>query len=130
MMGEGCGVQPMLLCFNLTSAHAMPVFFAAMSLGIRPRNVPPERFSQTIGTLCDLDGERLVEKKDAFTDEMLVLAFLDDAQQEKLLAALRQAGVRIPLKAVLTMSNRSWTALQLHDELLREDAAMRAERMK
>ena len=123
-------MQPLLLCFNLSGAHSMPVFFAAMSLGIRPRNIAPEQFSQTIGALCGLDPVKEGKKSAAFTDEMLVMAFLDDKQQDDMLAALRQANVHIPLKAVLTQYNRVWTALELHDELLREDAAFRAERMK
>ena len=46
-------------------------------------------------------------------------------QVDCLLPALRQAGIgRDCLKAVLTPHNRTWTAVKLYQELLREHQAM------
>ena len=55
---------------------------------------------------------------------MVVLCGLED-QVDRLLPALRQAGIgRDCLKAVLTPHNRTWTAVKLYQELLREHQAM------
>ena len=43
---------------------------------------------------------------------------------DKLLAALRTAGIRIPHKAVLTPTNQNWNVYQLAQELERERQAM------
>ena len=54
----------------------------------------------------------------------VVLCGLED-QVDCLLPALRQAGIgRDCLKAVLTPHNRTWTAVKLYQELLREHQAM------
>ena len=48
-----------------------------------------------------------------------------ESQMDGLLPALRQAGIGPDcLKAVLTSHNRTWNAMQLHEELLREHQAM------
>ena len=58
------------------------------------------------------------------TDDGLGADALHD-RMDGLLPALRQAGVGADcLKAVLTSRNRSWNALQLYGELLREHQAM------
>ena len=55
---------------------------------------------------------------------MVVLCGLED-QVDCLLPALSQAGIgRDCLKAVLTPHNRTWTAVKLYQELLREHQAM------
>lgn len=54
--------------------------------------------------------------------KMLVVCGMD-AELDGLLAALRQAGITCP-KAVLTPSNRGWTAGRLYRELERERRAM------
>ena len=54
--------------------------------------------------------------------KMLVFCGLE-RELDGLLAALRQAGV-VCLKAVLTPHNRTWTAVKLYQELLREHQAM------
>ena len=48
-----------------------------------------------------------------------------ESQMDGLLPTLRQAGIGPDcLKAVLTPHNRTWNAMQLHEELLRERQAM------
>ena len=58
-----------------------------------------------------------------YNKPLAVLAGLDDDPGTVL--ALRQAGIgRDCLKAVLTPHNRTWTAVKLYQELLREHQAM------
>ena len=55
---------------------------------------------------------------------MIVFCDLED-QLDTLLSALRKAGAGPEcLKAVLTPSNRNWSALKLYSELLREHQAL------
>jgi len=55
---------------------------------------------------------------------MLVFCGLTGAQLDRLLSSLRRAGVRIPLKAVLTPTNAGWDSVKLHSELERERRAV------
>ena len=59
-------------------------------------------------------------------EEMLVLAFLPEATMDKLLRALRESGLTVRLKAVLTPTNMHWNCGQLYRELRGEAAAFAA----
>lgn len=50
----------------------------------------------------------------------LLLCALGDKQLDRLLAAMRRAGVSVPYKAVLTERNKDWTLCKLIEEVARE----------
>ena len=52
--------------------------------------------------------------------EFMLLCALGDKQLDRLLAAMRRAGVSVPYKAVLTEHNRSWPFGKLIEEVTRE----------
>ena len=54
--------------------------------------------------------------------------FAAHRQLDRLLAAMRRAGVSVPYKAVLTEHNKNWTFADLVTEVAREHEAMRAAR--
>lgn len=54
----------------------------------------------------------------------MLLCSLGDRQLDRLLAAMRRAGVSIPYKAVLTEHNRTWTFKKLVEEVAREHRAL------
>lgn len=56
--------------------------------------------------------------------EFLLLCGLGERQLDRLLAALRRAGVSVPHKAVLTEHNRDWTLCKLIEEVAREHALL------
>ena len=56
---------------------------------------------------------------------MVFAGALGDELDEVLLAFRKNGLTGIGLKAVLTASNKSWTSLQLYEELKRERAAMK-----
>ena len=58
-------------------------------------------------------------------EEFMLLCDLGDRQLDRLLAAMRRAGVFVPYKAVLTEHNREWTLCQLIAEIVREHEAMK-----
>ena len=66
------------------------------------------------------------EKNKPFSDEMLVMHALSPAQFNGLLDGMRLAGVRVPLKAVVTPHNVRWSSRRLYGELRIEQEALRA----
>ena len=58
-------------------------------------------------------------------EPFMLLCDLGDRQLDRLLAAMRRAGVYIPYKAVMTEHNRDWTFCQLVAEVVREHEAMK-----
>ena len=52
--------------------------------------------------------------------EFMLLCALGDKQLDRLLAAMRRAGVSVPYKAVLTEHNKSWPFGKLIEEIMRE----------
>ncbi len=58
-------------------------------------------------------------------EAFMLLCALGDRQLDRLLAAMRRAGVSVPYKAVLTEHNRDWTFCRLVTEVVREHEAMK-----
>lgn len=56
--------------------------------------------------------------------EFMLLCALGDRQLDRLLAAMRHAGVFVPYKAVLTACNKGWKLCKLINEVMREHEAM------
>ena len=93
--------------------------------GVRLRTVKEEDLGRTVAALCGLPGaeEGGLNAGPADPTPALVLWGLDRKGLDGFLDRLRQAQVCIPLKAVVTDTNRSWT----FDSLLKELAAERRE---
>ena len=107
------------LLFNFTDTQKLQkIRFALFKLGIAGRIVDAADFHQPVGHLCGLEGFSPVDQADEgrFSDEMLVLT------------ALRRSRAVVPLKAVVTEENASWSAKKLHDEIRREHEAMKGAR--
>ena len=67
-------------------------------------------------------------KREAFTDEMLVMKDFDGRLLDRFLLEMRRAKIaRVALKAVLTPDNITWDSFALHDELQKEHEAMTKE---
>lgn len=98
-------------------------------LGVEPHIAGPEQLGAPVGVLAEgkmpdaAPWERPVPQ-----DSALVLAYLPEPTLDAVLAALRQAGITIALKAVLTPHNARWPLGQLLEELAREHAAFAAKR--
>ena len=58
-------------------------------------------------------------------EPFMLLCALGDRQLDRLLAAMRRAGVSVPYKAVLTEHNKDWTLSALITEIAREHEAMK-----
>ncbi len=121
--------QPTLLAYNIGSAPAATLTALCERLGMRYRPVTAPEYDVPIGALAGIpmaarQGEAALAE--GFSEPLLVICHLLAPQLDLFLSGLRESGLPpIPLKAVLTPANVTWTARQLRDELAREHAAMR-----
>ena len=118
-------MQPMVLLYRFNAKRAAKLRMAAMRLGIRTRAVAKHEYLQPLGVLtgeCEpfesfYDGAE-------FSEEMLVMAHLSEEAFQRFLPAIRAAVGPIPLKAVLTETNRGWSSLELYEQLNAERQAI------
>ena len=93
-------------------------------LRLRMRVVGPDRYHIPLEELAQGKGEP-GELAEPLPEPMLVFCGLPQALLNQVLEVIRVAKLPpIPLKAVLTETNRTWDTIQLHGELLREREAI------
>lgn len=98
--------------------------FAMLRLRMRP--VEPDRYHISLEELAAGRGDP-GEAAEPLPEAMLVFCHMGEALLNQVLEVIRVAQLPpIPLKAVLTQTNREWDTLQLHQELLREREAIAA----
>lgn len=124
--------ETILLFHNLDKQTLLKVEMALFPLKVRIRTVPKEDYLQPLGALA---GLKEVPRTDAvydgepLSDTMFIFSFFSDSKLNEVLAALRKSGAGpFPYKAVLTTTNRSWTALDCLKELHREKEAIEAQK--
>lgn len=84
-------------------------------------SVGEEALGETVGRLASTNGEPGAGVPERVPEAaFMLLCALGDRQLDRLLAAMRRAGVFVPYKAVLTATNRDWTLGALIDEVVRE----------
>lgn len=116
---------PLLLLYNLDSPKGAKIRRMCLPLGIRTRPVPPEAYTLPLGELAEGKEVPDAGPGERFSDELLLLVNFTSAQVDALLLGFRRNKIPpVPLKAVLTPTNRTWDSLALHRELLRERQAI------
>ena len=91
---------------------------------LRMKAVEPGQYGLPLAQVLEGSGEPAGVEEE-FSDPMLVFCSLTGPQLDRLLGAMKRAKLPpIPLKAVLTPTNRDWTSQQLWQELRREHQAM------
>ena len=123
-----------VLCYNLKgTAKGRKIGLIFGFLGYRVRHVEKEEYLLPVGegaegrTSESINGEAGVETKEieaVFQDEMLLMCPENGRMLDEALLRMRKEKVQVPLKAVLTEINKSWTSVALHDEILREHEKM------
>ncbi|MDO5294818.1 MAG: DUF3783 domain-containing protein [bacterium] len=121
-----------ILLYNIKNKPYAPKLKAILlRLGIRIKVINQEQYHLPIKDLLSsnasaatVDTTPTGQPPAAFEDEMMVMAGLTNARLDIFLASLRKEGIRIPLKAILTPHNSTWTSFALHDELVLEHAKM------
>ena len=96
-------------------------------LRLRMRVVEPDRYHIPLEELARGKGDP-GEKAEPIPEPMLVFCGLPQALLNQVLEVIRVAKLPpIPLKAVLTETNRTWDTHQLHAELVLEQEAIAAQ---
>ena len=121
-------MRPKVLLYHLDSDTETGRALRAVLTGqkIFTLTVREEQVCETVGRLVATNaaasGAPALE--DAPREAFMLLCSLGDKQLDRLLAAMRLAGVFVPYKAVLTEHNRDWTFAALVTEVVREHEAM------
>ena len=115
-----------LLLFNIQDPEKKTAIrLTALRLGLRCREILPERQGETLEALLSGDAANPAQQEgEAFADELMLMHALSQAEFHELLDTLRREGQSVRLKAVVTEHNRKWTARRLHRELCAEEQAM------
>ena len=126
-LGQGAKRSGTVLMYNCSGPEFSKLrqIFAMLRLRMRP--VEPEQYHLTLAQLAEGQGET-GEAQEPVQEAMLVFCGLGDAFLQQVLEVIRLAKLPpIPLKAVLTDTNREWTTAQLREELNREREAIAAQ---
>ena len=122
---KNAGTVLMYNCSGESFAKLRQIF--AM-LRLRMRVVEPDRYHIPLEELAAGKGEP-GETVEPLPEPMLVFCYLPPALFHQVLEVIRVAKLPpIPLKAVLTDTNRTWDTMQLHEELVREREAIEAQK--
>ena len=115
-----------VLLYNCSGPQWTKLHQMMMMLRFRIRMIRPEQYHLPLEQLAQGQGEPAADNvPETFPESMMVFSGVGQAQLEAILNAIRLSKLPpIPLKAVLTDSNREWDSLRLHEELLKEKAAL------
>ena len=115
--------EPLLLTYNLEPGTASALCAVCEGLNIRIRTVDRDEYALPIGALAGIPVKtgRQQDAQAGFGEPMLVMCHMLSPQLDAFLQAMRSASIpAIPLKAVLTPFNATWSSPRLRDELIRE----------
>ena len=115
-----------VLLYNCSGPQWTKLHQMMMMLRFRIRMIRPEQYHLPLEQLAQGQGEPAADNvPETFPESMMVFCGVGQAQLEAILNAVRLSKLPpIPLKAVLTDSNREWDSVRLHKELLKEKAAL------
>lgn len=115
---------PTLYLYNLDNPKGAKIRRMCLPLRIRTQLVPPQAHTLTLEELTG-GAPPPAEGASGFSDELLLMVGFTSAQMDALFQGFRRAKIPpVALKAVLTATNRSWTSVQLFQELCREHEAV------
>lgn len=117
-----------VLLMNISSEERREVLSSLIKAEhLEVRYVEKEEYGQTIGALAgitELYDKNAVYKGKELRGEMMVFCGISDQTLDNILAAMRQAGIRINCKSVMTPYNIAWKLPDLYNELEREHEEM------
>lgn len=146
--------QKKILLFSIAKDKRAAIEDLCGNLGWQAVEIPRQRYGEPLGALVGMpvgpaaggsdgeagrpgvgpagaqktpgkEGRPGVYQAMGFPAEMLVLCGLEDGDLDRFLKAYREAGIApVPLKAMLTPFNVSWSAEKLFGELMAEHARM------
>ena len=120
--------RPLALLYGLpeSTETGRGVRAALEEQGFSSKELAPEQLHQPVGASAGLGGNAApLYSREAPDAQLLLMSNFTSPQLNAVLDALREAGVHVPLKAVVTKHNKTWSVLALLEELQREREATR-----
>lgn len=113
-----------ILTFGLKKEKYSAVCAVAKKIGANVTGVARKDYGQKIGAIAGIQGfskDRTTYTGPDFMAEMIVFSGLNQQQMDTFLAEYKATGEQpVPLKAIITPYNISWTADALFRELMKE----------
>ncbi len=139
--------QPLVLYCTKDEGKSRQIKMLCGQFGYKTRLLRESDADEFVGKLAGIDGKYPTKEKNneaAGSDgiaerspagyrqpEIVVFSGISSEGLDMFLGAWRMAGIApVPLKAILTPYNYTWTVYQLTQELVREHTAMMMERRK
>lgn len=118
--------KPMTLVYGVSKDKKNGILKLLERFRIEGREVFEDEVNQQIGFLCGWNGFYKNENPalEIPKQECLVFCSIDSETLNRLLSALRNSGLSVDLKAIVTPSNQSWKLCELIDELEKEHKSM------
>ena len=105
------------LFYNFSEERMRKAKFSLLPLKIRTKAVSKAEFNQPLGFLAgikDIEPSKTEFDGEGFDEEMIVMHNFTSKTIDNLIRALNKCGVgRVPLKAVITPTNKDWNSVQL-----------------
>lgn len=118
--------KPTILFYEPEGAAWLPKVRQLCAIqGLRLRQVSTDELEQSVQALLTEQGsEGLAPGGEPLGEGVMVFCSTAPGQLDRMLTALRKAGMKNCLKAVLTPTNAGWTFRALYKELCREREQM------
>ena len=117
-----------VICYNFSEEKYLLIDTVCRKLGIRIKRPTKAAFSETVGSVAglvyDLNPDEplheIPDESTSFEEEMMVMHNISGTSLDKFLKSLRASGVDVPLKAVVTDTNKNWLPKDLAKEISKE----------
>lgn len=97
---------------------------AANSLNMKHVPIPKDKAGETVGFLAGYNGFTSNGTEVSAEGECIIFSGITSKRLDQLLKAMRERGLDIPLKAIVTQCNQSQSVEWLLEELSKERAAI------
>lgn len=112
-----------ILSYNI-GEKAKKLEEAAASLNMKHVPIPTDKAGETVGFLAGYSGFTSNGTESSAEGECIIFSGITSKRLDVLLKAMRDRGIDIPLKAVVTQHNQSQSVEWLLEELSKERAAI------
>ena len=118
--------HPMLLTFELSQKQLTSLRILCIRCGIQLVKADPAMYGETIAVLCGMEDAVGAAAEATLSEPMLLFANMTMAAVQKFLNEAKAAKFARPsLMAMLTETNRTWTPVQLQQQLAEERVMIR-----
>ena len=123
-----------ILCYKIGTQKMAQLRAVAAPLRIAVKEVAPEEIHQKVGYLAGLSGyesaEPAADMPQGAYGEFLLMCDLSKVQFDLLMGAFQRKRIApIPVKAMMTPTNRDWSFTALMEEVNREHQSMYGKRV-